>query len=931
MNKTPFSVLRKDKSIYGSQSSSFSGIFFFWIKEDDFGAYVECCDKKRKYVRPVPQLYRGTVRDALESYYAFLRAPSWQLDWGRSDDRLYLKDTPEFTELLLRCNNLLLPTGEAVDMVETQDYGYFKIKSRQKNDTIVWKVCFCPDDSREYCNFKFLTPALIASKRTIYKVLPVHEYNQINLFNCTLKNDETEKFLSIFFSVYPDSKVEYFNYTVETDGRINSEPALVLEKVDSTGSLYLNVASSSKGMDLEFLNSYNLERVVSTDKENSVLKVSRLISLNITEYADKIEKLLKHHQNNKNPDLGYTRLDNLFILQPQLAFIFLESELHHLLSDFILIGSQELKKFNIKSVKPSLNLKVSSGIDFLEGQADIEIEDEKYSISDFLNLYEANRYILLSDGTRAIVAPGFINRIKRLIKPDKEGLLKISFFDLPLISDLIDEKTASKGFLESRKIISGFNTIHRNPPNVPKLNVILRDYQVKGFNWLVYLKKHHLGACLADDMGLGKTVQSIALLATLYPGEKLSSLIVMPRSLLFNWQREVEKFTPEISTIIYHGPDRNLKKSLKYNLIFTTYAMIRNDIDLLKENEFAYVILDESQKIKNISSQISKAVMLLNGRWKLALSGTPVENNLGELYSLYRFLNPSMFGSLKNFQQDYFNPIAKNGDEQAMSDLKKKIYPFLLRRLKSEVLTELPDKTEQIIYMDMNASQADLYEQRRRFYYEAIKMKIQDEGFNKTQFFLFQAMNELRQLASVPETRSDGVVKSPKRDVLGEYLVEVVGNGHKALVFANYLGALDIMEEELNNQNISYLKMTGSTRNRESLVDSFQNGDEYKVLLMTLKTGGVGLNLTAADYVFIFDPWWNVAAENQAIDRVHRIGQKNSVFSYKLITRNTIEEKILQLQQQKTELVNALIDSDGDSVKSLSEQDIDFIFSDDRV
>lgn len=405
----------------------------------------------------------------------------------------------------------------------------------------------------------------------------------------------------------------------------------------------------------------------------------------------------------------------------------------------------------------------------------------------------------------------------------------------------------------------------------------------------------------------------------------------MPRSLLFNWQREVEKFAPKISTIIYHGPDRSLKKSLKYNLIFTTYAMIRNDIDLLKESEFAYVILDESQKIKNISSQISKAAMLLNGRWKLALSGTPVENNLGELYSLYRFLNPSMFGSLKNFQQDYFNPITKNGDEQAMSDLKKKIYPFLLRRLKAEVLTELPDKTEQIIYVDMNRAQADLYEQRRRFYYEAIKMKIQDEGFNKTQFFLFQAMNELRQLASVPETRSDGVVQSPKRDVLGEYLVEVVGNGHKALVFANYLGALDIMEEELNNQNISYLKMTGSTRNRESLVDSFQNGDEYKVLLMTLKTGGVGLNLTAADYVFIFDPWWNVAAENQAIDRVHRIGQKNSVFSYKLITKNTIEEKILQLQQKKTELVNALIGSDTDSVKSLSEQDIDFIFSDDRI
>ncbi|MEA1912124.1 MAG: hypothetical protein U9N32_10720, partial [Spirochaetota bacterium] len=315
MNQTAFSVLKKDKSISGKLSSSFSGIFFFWIKEDDFGAYAECCDKRKKYVRPVPPLYRGAVRDALESYSAFHRATSWQIDWGRSDDRLYLIDNPEFTKLLLRCNNLLLPTGEAVDTVETQDYGYLKIKSRQKDETIVWKVCFCPDESMELCNFRFLTPSLIISERNIYKVLPVQEYNQINLFNCTLKNDETEKFLSIFFSAYPDAKVKYFDYKVEIDGRINSEPALVLEKVDATGSLYLDVASSSKGVDLEFLNSYNLDRIVSVDKENSVLKVSSLISVNITEYADKIEKLLKHHQNKKNPDLGYTRLDNLFILQ----------------------------------------------------------------------------------------------------------------------------------------------------------------------------------------------------------------------------------------------------------------------------------------------------------------------------------------------------------------------------------------------------------------------------------------------------------------------------------------------------------------------------------------------------------------------------------------------------------------------------------------
>lgn len=931
MDKSPFSVLKKEKSVSVSLSSTYSSLFFFWIKEDEFGAYVVICNKKKKHVSPDENLYRGFVGSALNMYNLLLKTTSWKMDWGREEDRLYLDDNPDLVELLFKCSNLLLPTGESVDTVETKYDGYFQIKSRREKDTLVWEVCFCPNDNLELCDFSFLTSSIIISKRDIYRIKPVHEYSQVNLFNCSIKEDETEKFLSIFLSAFSDSKVHYFDYTIKIDGRISQEPALVLEKVDPNGSLYINIASSAEGVDLEFLNSYNLNKIVSIDEESNELKIFTVSSLDITGPADRIEKLLKLHRNKTKPNQEYTRLDNLFILQSELALTFLESELHHLLTDFILIGSEELKKFNIKSVKPGLTLRVSSGIDFLEGQAEIEIENETYNISDFLNLYETHRYILLSDGTRAVVEHGFIKRVKRLLKPDNKGNLKISFFDLPLIADLIDEKTVSKGFLESRNIISGFNTIHKNPPGLPQLNATLRDYQKKGFNWLVYLKKHHLGGCLADDMGLGKTVQSIALMATMYPGEKRSSLIVMPRTLLFNWQREVEKFAPQISTIIYHGSDRNLKKSLKYNLIFTTYAMVRNDIDLLKDIEFAFVILDESQKIKNISSQISKAVMLLSGCWKLALSGTPVENNLGELYSLYRFLNPSMFGSLKNFQQDYFNPITKNGDEQAMSDLKKKIYPFILRRLKSEVLKELPDKSEQIIYVDMNSEQADLYEKRRRFYFEAIKMKIKAEGVNKTQFFLFQAMNELRQLASVPETRSDGVIKSPKRDVLGEYLVEVIGNGHKALVFANYLGALDIMEEELTIQNIAYLKMTGSTRNRDVLVDSFQNGDKYKVLLMTLKTGGVGLNLTAADYVFIFDPWWNVAAENQAIDRVHRIGQKNSVFSYKLITRNTIEEKILQLQQKKIELINSLIESDGEGSKTLTEQDIDFIFSNDRM
>ncbi len=929
--QSPFTVLKKENSVLSRSAKSSSGIFYFWLKEDDYGVYVDICDNKKKSIFPDVNKYKGALYDALHLYNQLRSNIFWQLDWGRDQSQLYLMDHPDLLDLLLDCGNLLLPSGDSVKDIEELSEYTLTLKAYEKSEVLSWKICFNTSRRKDLCNFRFLTSSLIMSGKNLYKIKSLPNYQQLDLFNCTLDDNETERLLSLFLSTFSSAGISYFDFQVEMHGRIKSEPALVLEKVDSLGSLFLNVAASSPEIDIDFFNSYELTQIVSINRDKKVVKVTDVIPIDTLEASDKIERILKRYQDKKNPELSYSRVENLFILQSQLALTFLESELYHLLTDFVLIGSEELKKFNIKTVKPRLKLKVSSGIDFLEGQGGLSIENEEFDLSDFLKTYEEKKYILLSDGTRAIVEHGFIKRLKRLLKPDKEGNLRISFFDLPLVAELIDEKTASQGFIEGRKILEGFNSIKGTPPLVTKMKVTLRDYQKKGFAWLNYLKENKLGGCLADDMGLGKTVQSIALLATIYPKEKLSSLIVMPTSLLVNWQREVEKFAPKISSVIYHGADRDLSSALKKNLIFTTYAMVRNDIDKLREQNFYYIILDESQKIKNIQSKISKAVMLLNSSRRLALSGTPVENNIGELYSLYRFLNPAMFGSLKNFQDDYHNPITKQGDEEAMGDLKKKIYPFLLRRLKTDVLKELPDKTEQIIYVDMTPEQAKLYEKRRKFYHEAIKMQIKSEGFDKARFFLFQAMNELRQLASVPENKSEGSIRSPKREVLGEYLSEVIANGHKVLVFANYLEALNIMGEELSSQNIEYLTMTGSTRKRDVLVDSFQNDDKYRVLLMTLKTGGVGLNLTAADYVFIFDPWWNVAAENQAIDRVHRIGQKNSVFSYKLITKDTIEEKILQLQQQKTELVNALIESDGDSVKSISEEDIDFIFSDSRI
>ena len=326
-----------------------------------------------------------------------------------------------------------------------------------------------------------------------------------------------------------------------------------------------------------------------------------------------------------------------------------------------------------------------------------------------------------------------------------------------------------------------------------------------------------------------------------------------------------------------------------------------------------------------MQSQTSRAALLLKSQHKLALSGTPIENNLGELYSLFRFLNPAMFGSAQNFNDNYLIPIQKNRDTDAILELRKKIYPFILRRLKSEVLTELPDKIEQTLYVEMSEPQAKLYEQRRLFYQEAIKQQITTSSIEKSQFFIFQAFNELRQIASLPETKSDGKISSPKLELLTEQMTDAIANGHKVLVFVNYLAAIELIEGVLENAGIDFVSMTGSTRDRQKLVDRFQNDTNCKAFVMTLKTGGTGLNLTAADMVFIFDPWWNVAAESQAIDRTHRIGQTRKVTSYKLIAQNTIEEKILLLQEKKKQLFDDIISADAASVKSLSEDDINYL------
>lgn len=403
----------------------------------------------------------------------------------------------------------------------------------------------------------------------------------------------------------------------------------------------------------------------------------------------------------------------------------------------------------------------------------------------------------------------------------------------------------------------------------------------------------------------------------------------MPRSLLFNWEKELDKFCPKLTHYTYYGTERNLEEALKYQVILTTYALVRNDIEELRKQRFECVVLDESQNIKNVSAQITSAVLMLDAEHRFALSGTPMENNLTELYSLFRFLNPTMFGSLDDFNASYTNPIQRFGDKDASESLRRKIFPFILRRLKKDVLNDLPDRIDQTIYVEMSEKQKRLYNERRQSYRVQINEIIARDGIQKSQFVMFQALNELRRIASVPESVSDGVVASPKIDELVDSLIASAGNGHKSVVFFNFIAGLEIVMERLEKIGIQYETMTGSTSagTRKKVVERFQSDPSCMVILLTLKVGGVGLNLTAADTVYIFEPWWNKAAEEQAINRLHRIGQKKTVTSYSIITMGTIEEKMLQLQAQKSELFNELISADTASTKTLTQKDIDFILS----
>ncbi|MCK7599004.1 DEAD/DEAH box helicase [Microbulbifer sp. CAU 1566] len=491
----------------------------------------------------------------------------------------------------------------------------------------------------------------------------------------------------------------------------------------------------------------------------------------------------------------------------------------------------------------------------------------------------------------------------------------------------LDQRHApiTQKLMETLQDFSGLQIV----PKPKHLNATLRPYQQDGLNWLVFLQQYGFGGILADDMGLGKTLQTLALVQYMKETGALTkpAMVVAPTSLTGNWVREAAQFTPQLKTTLIHGPARDsafdqIKDS---DLVITTYPLLARDQARYRNRAFSLLALDEAQAIKNPTTKIAECVRLIHSDTRLCLSGTPLENHLGELWSLMDFALPGLLGGRKSFQQAYRTPIEGHGNHERQRELAQKVRPFMLRRTKSEVVAELPPKTESIQYVELGSKQRALYESVRISMEKRIRDLVERQGMGKSHIEFLDALLKLRQTCIDPRLvkleKAAGIHESAKLNWLQENLPQLLEEGRNILIFSQFTQVLKLVEEQLNAQYIDYSKLTGQTRKRQQAIDSFQNGD-VRVFLISLKAGGAGLNLTAADVVIHMDPWWNPAVENQATDRAHRIGQDKPVFVYKLVAENTVEERIQQMQKQKQALADALFDATRTKELPASKEDL---------
>jgi non-specific serine/threonine protein kinase len=565
--------------------------------------------------------------------------------------------------------------------------------------------------------------------------------------------------------------------------------------------------------------------------------------------------------------------------------------------------------------------------------------DQQVTVADVKKaLANKQPYVQLSDGSLGVLPEEWLKKYALLFRvgEGKTDTLKLSRYHLGVVDELYanrQEQDLELQLEEKYEQLRRFDKIESIALTGP-LTEVLRPYQVAGYQWLNYLRGINWGGILADDMGLGKTVQALSFMEYYKRTEgKLKALVVCPTTLIYNWENEIRKFTPSLSFRIHHGASRTRKKEEleDHDITITTYGTLRSDIKLLSQIALDYAILDESQAIKNPSSKVTKAASLLQARHRLCMSGTPLQNNTFDIYAQMNFLNPGMLGSVEFFRQEFAIPIDKLGEQDRKEHLRKLLFPFILRRTKEQVAKDLPEKQEMVLFCEMEEEQRNIYDAYRNDFRNQILGSIESMGIQKSQLTILQGLMKLRQICDSPAILNEAEKfpnHSIKLDELSRELSEGISS-HKALVFSQFLGMLSLIRSKLDELGISYVYFDGSTSapDREKAIQRFQQDDSVRVFLISLKAGGVGLNLTAADYVYIMDPWWNPAVEQQAIDRTHRIGQTKNIFAYRMICKDTIEDKILQLQERKRNLAKDIIADDQGFVKTLTREDVEYLFS----
>ncbi|MBN2549140.1 MAG: SNF2 helicase associated domain-containing protein [Anaerolineales bacterium] len=625
---------------------------------------------------------------------------------------------------------------------------------------------------------------------------------------------------------------------------------------------------------------------------------------------------------------------------------------------FEIYGEEKLKTARVNRSTPTISFTVSSGIDWFDVQAVVNFGELEVALKDVRRaMRKQEKFIKLADGTIGEIPEEWFERYRHLFElgeasdatAEHAQSLRLSQIHLGLIDEALihasgeprSARTRTDAEFERRRAKLR-SLVQQGLQGIPALDLPtsfqgeLRPYQKAGYDWLHFLRECQFGGCLADDMGLGKTVQALVYLQSLYenrPGHKppsQASLLVVPRSLLVNWQREATRFTPALRVQEYFVPNR-LKELASFeqtDLVITTYGVMLRDIEFLHGYTFHYAILDESQAIKNPASQTARAARLLKAQHRLVLTGTPIENSTAELWSQFSFLNPGLLGSLDYFKEKFGAPIEKKSDENAAQRLRRTVYPFILRRTKDQVAPELPPRTERILYCDMAPAQRKFYNRTRDFYRGLLLGMLENEGLNTSRMKILEGLLRLRQICNHPRLVDEKYKgDSAKFELLLDTLETLQAENHKALVFSQFVSMLSILREEMDARPMSYAYLDGQTVDRQKQVDAFQTDERLPFFLISLKAGGLGLNLTAADYVIHIDPWWNPAVEMQASDRTHRIGQDKPVFIFKLIARDSVEEKILILQERKRSLVDQIITTEQAFFKNLTEEDISVLFS----